>query len=231
MVGFNATAVLPQNFQPNWNSKCVLWLRADLGTTIATGVSTWLDKSSNSYSFTQATGSAQPTLNTSDSSYNKQATLSFNSAASQYVRATVTTLPQPYTCLVVGENSSGSTQAQFNGWIGNNTGPYWTGTQWGLYAGVGFSVTNTVTTKQAQAAVFNTTTSAIYINNSQTAAGTGSAGATSGGAALTIGANAASASPLNGKVAEMIVISSALTTSQIKEIFAYFGARYNISTS
>lgn len=39
-----------------------LWLRADLGVTIATGVSSWADQSGNGNHFTQGTGSRQPTV-------------------------------------------------------------------------------------------------------------------------------------------------------------------------
>jgi len=42
-----------------------LWLRADLGVTLATGVSSWADQLGVQSPFVQATGSGQPTMSTS----------------------------------------------------------------------------------------------------------------------------------------------------------------------
>ena len=42
-----------------------LWLRADFGITIATGVSSWADQSGNGNHFTQGTGSRQPAVDAS----------------------------------------------------------------------------------------------------------------------------------------------------------------------
>lgn len=45
-----------------FGSTLKLWLRADLGVTIATGVSSWKDQSGNGNDVTQITGSKQPSL-------------------------------------------------------------------------------------------------------------------------------------------------------------------------
>lgn len=50
-------------FTPADLSGLVLWLKADAGITIATGVSAWLDQSTSAVSFTQGTGANQPTFN------------------------------------------------------------------------------------------------------------------------------------------------------------------------
>jgi hypothetical protein len=42
-----------------------LWLRADVGITVVTGVSSWIDQSGNGNNFTQATGANQPTFTAS----------------------------------------------------------------------------------------------------------------------------------------------------------------------
>jgi hypothetical protein len=46
------------------------WIRADLGITLATGVSAWADQSGNGHHFTQGTGSSQPLYNASDFTLN-----------------------------------------------------------------------------------------------------------------------------------------------------------------
>lgn len=48
---------------------CLLWLRADLGVTIGTGVATWADQSGNGHNATQATGSKQPIRNATDADF------------------------------------------------------------------------------------------------------------------------------------------------------------------
>lgn len=54
-----------------------LWLRADTGITIATGVGTWEDASGYSRVFSQATGVQQPALTSADPDYNNQPVLLF----------------------------------------------------------------------------------------------------------------------------------------------------------
>ncbi len=52
-----------------------LWLRADLGVTVATGVSHWVSQEGNSYDFAQATAGAQPARTATDSSLNNQTSI------------------------------------------------------------------------------------------------------------------------------------------------------------
>lgn len=56
-----------------------LWLRADLGVTILSGVSSWTDQAFG-LAFTQGTASARPTLNAADSSLNNLATITGDGA-------------------------------------------------------------------------------------------------------------------------------------------------------
>lgn len=62
------------------------WFRADLGTTIATGVSTWANQGSDgsAANLTQGTGSAQPTVSTLTGGNGRPA-LAFSAAASQFL--------------------------------------------------------------------------------------------------------------------------------------------------
>jgi hypothetical protein len=55
-----------------------LWVRADLGITIGTGVSAWADQSGNGNSFTQGTGGSQPTLTAADATLNNLPSVGFD---------------------------------------------------------------------------------------------------------------------------------------------------------
>jgi hypothetical protein len=57
--GASSPAVTPLTI---FGSSVELWLRADLGVTIGTGVSAWADQSGKGRHCTQATGSRQPTV-------------------------------------------------------------------------------------------------------------------------------------------------------------------------
>ena len=65
-------------FQPTKLAGLLGWWRADLGTTVATGVSAWADQSGNGFAMTQGTGSSQPTLVAAHAALNNQAALSFD---------------------------------------------------------------------------------------------------------------------------------------------------------
>ncbi len=54
------------------------WVRSDLGVTVVTGVSAWLDQTSNHRDFSQGTGANQPTYSASDATLNSQPTLTFD---------------------------------------------------------------------------------------------------------------------------------------------------------
>jgi hypothetical protein len=65
-------------FRPSNLPGCVLWLRADLGITVATGVSTWADQSGNGNNFTQGTGANQPGLAATGNARGTGPALTFN---------------------------------------------------------------------------------------------------------------------------------------------------------
>lgn len=62
-AGITQTVYAP--FVPTSIPGCQLWLRADLGITISTGVSQWNDQSGTGHNVTQATTGNQPTYFTS----------------------------------------------------------------------------------------------------------------------------------------------------------------------
>lgn len=97
---------------PTHISGCKMWMRADLGTTIATGVSQWNDQSGNSHQFVQATGGNQPTVTTA---INGHTTIHFNGgsqsmACSDAISTCITSTA--YTVFVVYRTDAGIANAQ-----------------------------------------------------------------------------------------------------------------------
>lgn len=89
-----------------------LWLRSDLGITLATGVSAWADQSGNGYNVSQATGSARPTYAASGGP-NGRPYLSFNSASSQYLLGSYPGSVLANNCTVVAVSKAADTAGTY----------------------------------------------------------------------------------------------------------------------
>tara|TARA_R100001530_G_scaffold33102_1_gene26020 strand:- start:989 stop:1702 length:714 start_codon:yes stop_codon:yes gene_type:complete len=79
---------------PDPNTELVHHWRADLGITVATGVSAWLDQV-GSADWAQGTGSAQPLYSASDVGFNNQAILNFDAGNDQWMTCTISAVVQP----------------------------------------------------------------------------------------------------------------------------------------
>jgi len=215
-----------------------LWLRADMGITLATGVSQWNDQSGTgdpNKNATQASGGAQPTLNTADAAYNNQPTLTFTGASSQYMQTGTWIAPPatPCTWIVVGNYSGGGSGGPSfidaltvtNARIYTNN----VGTTINIASGSSLTGNATVTNQSIIAGVFNgNTASAIYVNNTQLAVVVGAAGNLSTPTGLTIGAREDVTNFFYGKIAEVIGYTGVLTQPQLALVFTYLGNRYAI---
>jgi hypothetical protein len=223
-------------FLPTQLAGCVLWLRADLGITLNSGnVSAWADQSGSGHSVSQGTGSAQPTYVTIDAAYGNKATLSFASASSQVLQSASWTLSQPCTQIVVGNVTSSAAAQGFVDFQSAGTEQTMynpTGGGGGMFAGVNLSA-GAVTSPSVLAGTFNGASSNLYLNNSQTAAASGSAGTNNGQGGIDVGSlgGGAPSAFLNGKIAEMIMYNRNLGAAELKSVFAYLGSRYGIATS
>jgi hypothetical protein len=228
-LGLGLSKYSSSAFSPTQLSGCVLWLRADKGTTIGTGIATWADQSGQGNNATQGTGSAQPTLNVSDASYNNQSTVSFASASSQRMTFTSLFPNQPFTAYIVGESSSGAGQQEFFGDTGTDVTVYWTGAAWAIYDSGGFAESsNTTRTAQAFAGVFDHPGAgllSLYINSSASPTASSGAGGGEPTGVEWLGSDGSSYA-LNGKIAEMIVYNTAHSSTQVGKLFAYFASRY-----
>jgi len=214
------------SFVPTNLPGCVLWLRADLGVTLnGTTVSAWADQSGNGNNVSQSTGSAQPTFNNVDSSYNGKSTFSFVSANSQALTGTFTKT-QPFTIVLVGHSTNSLLNDEFI--FGGSGVGIWTASisdEVTSYAGSVLAAANgTAGTPALMAATFNGATSALYVNSS-TAVASGNIG-TNNMSSISIGGENSQAHFLDGKMAEVLIYTGALSAAQVNTLFAYLNNRY-----
>jgi len=212
-----------------------LWLRADLGITLATGVSSWADQSGNGNNVTQATGSKQPTLVASDGNFGGQASLSFLGSSSQFLASATwgTSLGSPSTWYVVARTTTAATTYFMDGQaVGNRNAILQNGSQTALRGGV--TVYPTVTCSSLGTAsvfcfVMNGSSSIIYQNSSSGPLGTALAMGTGSMLGMNVGITYDSTSnPLTGSIAEIAGYSGAHTVAQVAQFFAYATARYGV---
>lgn len=208
-----------------------LWLRADMGITIGTGVSAWADQSGRGNNVTQGTGSKQPTLNAADAAYAGKASLSFVAASAQCLQGTFgVSLPQPYTLFIVGNVSRAGAQSYFDGSDVVLRGECYNdpGTD-KFYAGTAFISTADVSTSpRVMTYEANGASSKIYVS-SNTAGVTGDPGSNGlNGASIGAAFNGTS-DALDGKVAEVVLYNSILSAAQQATVRGYLGNRYGIA--
>lgn len=229
MVGFNPTIVLPGSFQPNWQSGCVLWLRSDLGITIATGVSQWNDITTNANNAAQSTGGVQPTYTIRDSGFGLRPTL--NATGTQFLTISSLTLNQPFTVVMVGKNTGGVTAGLFGG-AGNEPAAFANGgTNAAIYAGTQVNSSTSIASKCVMAYVYNSGSGSIFVNSSSSAVVTGSIGSLNLSGSFQIMNDNLIGVAMTGAISEFMIFSSALSTARLKEIFMYVGMNYGGSWS
>lgn len=223
----------PVDFAPTQLSGCVLWLRADLGITIATGVSQWLDQKSG-LSFAQGTGSKQPTYNTASTAFGGRATMTFAAASSQFLGSpTITHASSSYLCVAsLKPTSTGNTSqylaAQSAYAIAVVTGQ--STNLGGWYDAGGWKNVSSATNQTQVLSWFiaaGAGTASMWRNGLQIGSSQGSTATALSGATV-IGASAAgSAAFLDAEVAEIVLVDTA--TTDVRQLLErYMSQRYNI---
>lgn len=218
------------NFVPTSISGCVLWLRADKGITIGTGVSAWADQSGTGDSnknMSQAIGSQQPTLNASDTSYNGQATLSFAGASSQFLRSGTwsASLSQPQTTILVGNDDGSASSEYYIDGLSVNTNEFEYSNGAYFFAS-GSGVTRTGGSPLVAMMLYNGASSDLFVS-AKTLVQTGSLTATVTG--ITLGCAGNTSAFLNGKIAEVIIYNSDIGSTNRANVWNYLGTRYGIT--
>ena len=210
------------------------WYRMDLLVTQAGTVSAWGDSSGTgdaNKNLAQATAGKRPTYTAADAAYNNQPTATYAAASLQELdsAAWAAALTAPYTMFVVG-NSDGAATAQ--GLVGDPTNVVQFvlrngGAGINIYAGafLNAGMADSASPK-IWAAVVNGASSTIY-DSAKTAKATGNAGSNS--LSRVFAGVDATGHYLNGKIAEIIVYSRALSAAEINAVMNYCGSRYAIT--
>jgi hypothetical protein len=205
-------------------TSCIMWAQANQVTSSAGSVSAMADQSLLGNILTQPTGADQPTLNTSDSSFNNQPSLSFN-GSSEYMTVPVliwdVSAVTDWFCLAVCVNTASVSEAVV---VSYNQ------TQALLYFGSGVP---TVTGRGGGSATWSSselnlpknisawdvvgTSFAITVDNATPVTGT-SVLAPQIGANLAIGAQTNALNYFTGKIACVIFCNAALTSTQMSNL-------------
>jgi len=225
-------------FLPSKLSGLVLWLRADMGITIAgSGVSQWNDQSgtgdANKHNV-QGTDANRPTYNTSDAGYNGKPTL--QGTGTQFLTATgnwAVAPPRPATIFVVGNGEGGANNCVFFSDASVSQYQFWESGLSNSPNTVAMSLNATLFTP----AITNTALKHIYaidlngaatkiFQDSLTAAVTGNAGTTGG---LRVDACGGSGSSFGGKQAEIIIYNTRLSATDFASVMNYLASRYAVT--
>lgn len=107
-TGLSTNTTTVTDWIPTNVAGCQLWLRADLGITIGTGVSQWNDQSGNSNNVSQGTGVSQPTLS-SNGAPNGWPCLTFSS---QFLStSTIVIAASPWSVFIISKTNNAATEA------------------------------------------------------------------------------------------------------------------------
>jgi hypothetical protein len=230
-VGVDAFPDVAPEFLPTQVLGCQAWYRADLGVTVAAGVSQWSDQSGAvdvARNALQPDPMYQPSLTGSDVAYNGKATLGFASSQSQSLHTGIWSVPltQPYTVMIVGQQSSG---AFVDGLTSTTNGRLFTdgASYTGYWAGSVLVASVRMTSPSVAIVTVNGPLSAIYLT-ALTPQATGAVGVQTP-TGLSIGADWIGTSHLQGKIAEIGYWNRAVSPAEISVLMGYAGKRYGMT--
>ena len=201
---------------------------------LAGTVGTWTDTlSGQTFSVTQATGASKPTYASTAAGYGGRPALASN--GSQFLAATIAGFSQPCTTYWVGEVSSAGGVVAVGTQTGAATlvGSGFAGANLTVVSG-GTSIAGAVnnSTPHVTCTVLNGASSAVYMTDSQTASGSGNAGATNVGTSLGIFASGTGGALIMvGKMVAVVVYAAAHNASQRQQIMKWLGAGFRLAVS
>ena len=223
----------------------VVWLRADLGVTIATGVSGWADQSGNGNNASQVTAGRQPTFSSNGGS-NGTPCLKLVTASQQWMQITDSASVKPalQTVMVVGEFTTSSnvfqqfftrstSSAEDDGWgIGMNGGTNLMGYWADAYTRVAAVPTISLNTWHMWVGTYDGASIKTYQDGNAAVSVTYSGGIPYPSTTNTlIGAYFTSASTvptefLGGNICELVMWNTALSAAQVSLLHSYCVSRY-----
>jgi hypothetical protein len=209
-----------------------LWLRADLGVTLASGVAAWADQSGKGRHFSQGSTPNRLSHSASDAAFNNRAVLVGTGAG--WLVGPAWTLAQPFTILLVAAAGSFVNWRTFFDANGVPRGGLVRAEPANLlatYAGTVNVTSASIASPSIIAAIFDGTSSAHYVS-STTAGGLSSPG-TDGFNTPLIGAGPGGIYPLQSvsKLAELVVVKRALTLADVKRFQRYARGRYGLAVT
>jgi len=213
-------------------SGLTLWLKADAGvTTSGSNVTNWADQT-GTYTLTQSTGSHQPTYISND--INGLPALRLN--GSQWLfNSSNMGLNADMTMIVVGTSTTPSNQ-QYSVWMGNGVhtsrglGYYSSAQNFNFYnAYDSGAVVPNANTFVVEAGSINSALNSVtfYRNGIQTATG-GASGIGAMTPGITVGAALNGSSPWQGDMAEVLVYSHQLNSTELQQVGVYLADKYGI---
>jgi hypothetical protein len=227
-------------FNPSYVANLAFWLRADLTSslTIATGVSAWADQSGNGNTFTQVTGSKQPTVSAGTGPLGRQV-LNFASASSQFLsRASACGLTSTsFTLFIIAKSLATNAQMEWIDLGDSDTGEGFgigtdllaTGNRNGEHGGVGGEVSwGAATTSWEAWAVQRNSTPLIsaWVNGAAQAVSGNNQAVNAFNANTCIGARSTgSAEFLNGSILEIFAYTSVLDANTVANLNNYMRRR------
>jgi len=228
-------------FSPTQLPSLVGWWRADLGITIATGVSVWANQvaGDSNKDFVQATTGLQPVYSASDAAGNNQASLQFDvaGASSKFMPARgawAANISQPLTLIIVALEIGSA--AGNRSLLDAPAGPRLTLNVAGatsIPGLLGSALLNAsggtlLTTPKIILGEYNNTTSAIF-QNSATVSSTGTISSTNALGRMAVGGQASA--EFRGKVFEILLCNAALAVAEKRSVVDYLAARYALTVT
>lgn len=230
--GTNGANTAFEYWLPTVQSGIKAWYRMDLGQTTGGGNLTALaDQSGTGDAAKNLTNTGTVVYNTTDAAYGNKATTQY-AAASRLQGSGVwaASQAQPMTAYCVG-HATNANERIFDGAGGNRFIVMNDGGLWSVYAGSTFvDGAGTTPANPSIICAVSDSTSAIYVFDSTTAKGSGSAG-TDTLTRMTLAALTGGGGELTGKIAEVFLYSGAHTQAQRLKTFQYLSSRYGLAVT
>ncbi len=223
---------------PDWEATdvagCIFWVRAGLGVTGTTNVTTWADQSGNGFDLTAPGLGANPSLVAADPQFNDRNSISFT-PDDYMTTSTFASQAQPTTWYCVCRfNSVAASDFLWDASTSSNVGErqvMFFNPGWAAYAGTEFQPgpSPATATTIVLCVIFDGVSSQIYVS-STTPLGTGDAGSDPF-TGVTIGARYQldAGSFLDGKVAELIAYTGAHSAPTRSTVLQALGGLYGVT--
>lgn len=213
-------------FSPLDISGLVGWWRADLGITIATGVSAWTDQSGTGNHLAQGAPANQPLFSASVAALGGRPALTYDGTAKWIFRdPLVGVIAQPYTIASAWSLTDNTlTRRLYDGNAGNREQCFTGVNNYVIGAGSNISATVTPNTGgHASIGVYNGASGTVAVDTTNT--GAGAVGAASAGA-MYVGADFTGGANWFGSIAEVLLYNKALSAAEQGRLQGYLKGRY-----